>query len=1110
MGKTLAMLVFLALFMTCTGAAGAGAEPEKAGPLAMFGNISLKNGAGFRYSIPGGVTAANKKWLDQVEAELREMAAQGFYYVEVVSGNTSSGKGPEGVDSDAWRTVLKRVYSVCNETGMSARLHIGYTNAGELFAMEDEDSDYTEAGRRKKLSDALVDVEGGYRLAGGTGLPVLGEADVNASTALIHVMAAKYTARPAVVEVRQGRSFMSTTVEKEVQQRTLLDVVHIPAGDVKYDREANTLVYTGKALTLGSKGENWSIIAYYQGAMVSETGTGPGAGVGGAPQGGMPGGSGPEGGMPSGGPGMMPGGDMGGMPPQGGMPGGTGGGMPGGGMPGGEMPGGDMGGMPGGGMPGGGKASRPVYSVNYYTVDGMKAFTDTYDNDVFDDELKKLVRANGGGFMEDGGDQAPQFADDAYSENLFAAYPELMGYEIEDYLPIFYSDFWTLEDEETVKMLRSDKLEVLSTLYREALNYLSKWAEKNYNGNWIHQAAYSTDLDSMTAWMAVTQPECESLFFSDNIGGYVAITSAARMMGNKIVSCEMGGQFNNPYNSELYKLISQTNYGLVGGVNQMSLHDYSSLYSNNCKWPGNNQFYNQLATWESTQPLWETIGLYADYTNRAQYIIRLGAARRDVLVYRHSHEALEGYFNNYDSMLEYGYTFDYVNPDLLQLDDLKMVTGGVIDPYGGAYKAVVVDNLLHGDDMSTASAGALLRYAEAGIPVFVIRTIPTRVESLKDDANLLSDIWAKIEATGNMILVKDEADLGGALLERGVASNLVSSRPSKVTSFMSAENGSNYYFIFNRGDSYTDVVKDKRAVHEVIRLRGEGQPYEVNLWTGEVTKMADFTLEDGYVSVPLDLEIGATTAIVVTDEPARSLHAAPKAGLDFAYVDDALALKVTKAGKYAVTLSDGTTKHVVADRVASAPKIDDWTLTVEKWEPANDYKTTVGEAATETKKTDIGPIALGKLVSWSQIEELGDEVSGIGCYTANFSLDGPYDGAILELGELFDIVRVYVNGREVVADALNGRADLSGVLTQGENELKLVLPTNLENEMLAIGAFTLRSEDAPVLTDEEIIANDLKHRSVGAWAHSNDAFLKRDYGIWGPVTISPYVYVTVE
>ena len=120
---------------------------------------------------------------------------------------------------------------------------------------------------------------------------------------------------------------------------------------------------------------------------------------------------------------------------------------------------------------------------------------------------------------------------------------------------------------------------------------------------------------------------------------------------------------------------------------------------------------------------------------------------------------------------------------------------------------------------------------------------------------------------------------------------------------------------------------------------------------------------------------------------------------------------------------------------------------------------TTTEVKYDTKKTNID-VELPELKTWDEIEEVGQNVSGIGYYETTFDWDSTKaDGAYLDLGTIPQSVTVEVNGQKTAPVNVNDAVvDISEYLTDGENTLKVTVTSTLTNYLISTG----RLEEGPV------------------------------------------------
>ncbi|MBQ3289867.1 MAG: hypothetical protein IJH50_10690, partial [Kiritimatiellae bacterium] len=97
-------------------------------------------------------------------------------------------------------------------------------------------------------------------------------------------------------------------------------------------------------------------------------------------------------------------------------------------------------------------------------------------------------------------------------------------------------------------------------------------------------------------------------------------------------------------------------------------------------------------------------------------------------------------------------------------------------------------------------------------------------------------------------------------------------------------------------------------------------------------------------------------------------------------------------------------------------------------------------------------IAIDRLVPWKDlpgVSEEGRSFSGTATYTTTVSLEAKPEGALqLDLGDVRDFARVFVNGREVAALwAKPYRCDIAPFARKGDNEIKVEVTSTWFNRL---------------------------------------------------------------
>ncbi len=176
-----------------------------------------------------------------------------------------------------------------------------------------------------------------------------------------------------------------------------------------------------------------------------------------------------------------------------------------------------------------------------------------------------------------------------------------------------------------------------------------------------------------------------------------------------------------------------------------------------------------------------------------------------------------------------------------------------------------------------------------------------------------------------------------------------------------------------------------------------------------------------------------------------------------------------------------------------------------RWDQQEAYEVEITlDMPTSKENINVGPIS--DLISWKDIPELGEYVSGIGYYETTFTLPDNWNssnGAYLDIESISGQTgAVYVNGQKV--SVLNPRdtvADITDFLSPGENTIKVEVTSILMN--------ALRDLYRPGGLYEEHTTNDRYPGWTGNADSENNQ--SRDFGMTGNVVLKTYTKsVTVE
>ena len=762
-------------------------------------------------------------------------------------------------------------------------------------------------------------------------------------------------------------------------------------------------------------------------------------------------------------------------------------------------------------------------------IEGMKTH-------LFTPEVAELMRANGGDVFYDSQSEWRGAPNELWTNKMAKEFRKRAGYDLIPNLPgLFGPEFLEREgagrgfgfDDGTAPRVLDDLIDVRTDLWIENhLEPLQRWLRKfGLVLRLQPEANYPTPgapiYDTPKAAALLHRPEHESLQGRDEVDSYLPIASANHMTGNPWYSTECCAAFQGGYLETLEDVIVRMHKSYAGGITKLVYHTYPYRDGPDARWPGWSNFGVMFSeSWGPRQPLWSDIRAYNDYLARVQQVLTQGDAKRDVAVYMQNYLYPLGVriWQN-TALQEAGYTRDYLSPANMKLPNAT-VKHGRLAVNGPAYKALIIDSQLEPstDPVKTAmtidAARRILRYAKAGLPVIIVGTPPNQTPGNPTGRDAaLRALIRDLLREDTVHRVPNEAAVPGKLRELKIRPSAEPESPSPMLSVhrRDAATGTDYHFLYNEGrvsavegsvqhffeppeTCRTDpemlrCMATGKAIDQLVTLEGNGRPYLLDAWSGEIQPITDYTSDGKRVTIRIRLARDEAMLVALTDDPSRfDLAPAPvhvtSTDADGAVqaASDSVAIRAFEGGSYTTSLSDGTT---VKTTIADVPGPIDltnatWQLAAEDWRPANPYDTTFGVAATETSKLPV-QLELDGLRPWPEIPELED-ASGVGTYTTTVVLPGRWGdahGAILSLGHVVDSFTLAVNGEDVGINRISGEADVGPYLRAGSNTITIRIATTLGNRIRLLD---------PAAESRGVIQNN---------------------GLNGPVVLRPYRQATV-
>lgn len=738
---------------------------------------------------------------------------------------------------------------------------------------------------------------------------------------------------------------------------------------------------------------------------------------------------------------------------------------------------------------------------------------------------EEAVRKVGHSFFED---SLELNADELYwTPTLPSEFSERRGYEMAKYLPLMFvqgvSDYWVPQQEPTPDFelpgsegarYRYDYYATITDLYLDNhVKVVGNWAEK-YGMQFRTQPAYGNNFEVIRSAREAAESgvlvDDESLNAGDTpflvspnnapsqlpreyysnpetdqwrfaMDHYRQVTSGSHQGGGLEITSELGAWFGRELATSLREYKRMMDKEWAAGLTRPLLHGVTHS-PEGTPWPGASHFVGLVgeAINHRTWPQWQHFRPLSDYWARGALVLQQGRPRTDVAILRDNFvttaagtDTVRPFFQA-KRLERQGYTIGYVDPTGVR----QASTGarGELFPDGPSYDVLVVDGsqfYVDNGRLPGATARAIDRASAKGLHVVFVGRLPRRGLSGADRAaedRLVRRSVRSILARPTTAHVRRQTDVAAALEGLRVLPAVHWSKPAPIYSQMRETKDAHLYYLWN-------------ATGKRQRLTGtftaDGAPTELDLWGGDFEPVVEYRHGHGTVMVPLNLAPHEATVLMFEkDERRRHID---RSDVDrLRWIDDRSAkVQDDRGGAHTVVLSNGRRRSVDLPTIAEDPivvgAVDTgglWLLQV----------TTYGPEGTIERPA----VPLPVLADWRTIPSLTAE-SGIGTYTTTLRVPqrwvGDQRGSALDLGRFEGTVQVFVNGRLVSHDIdPQARLDVTGLLTPGDNALKIVLATTPFNKAVASPTTALTRPGWPASLTSGM----------------------QPYGLLGPVRLVPY------
>ncbi|KAF9266136.1 hypothetical protein L218DRAFT_1075129 [Marasmius fiardii PR-910] len=680
-------------------------------------------------------------------------------------------------------------------------------------------------------------------------------------------------------------------------------------------------------------------------------------------------------------------------------------------------------------------------------------------------------------------------------------FTERHGYPVNKYLPILHSQgrgnapnlnqsFQFGDMNATVAFL-NDYRDATTAMYLEYMSAFNEWSH-SVGMEFSHQPAYGFDLDVAASAGIPDVPEIESLAlpFIDEAR---QLSGGVHLGQHNLFSSEIGARVGLAISLTMTQLLEDCKSQYAAGVNIALLHGYpySGQYPETT-WPGLTTFgYGFSEMHGPRQPAWEHYKEYLDFLARTQYVLQAGAAKMDVAIYRAEYGFDDTPPFRDTSLLNAGYTYEYISPENLKLPGVSVVDKR-LSPGGPAYKALVLNRV---QNTTVDAAKRFLEYAQNGLSIILNTLVPNGLPGIDVNGTRsqeVRDMMAQLVTLPSVRIVQDEPSIVNALASLGVIPSVAINPPSTTLYSIRRDETPTkiHFYLYNQGTKQINFTLTLNTGFE-----GPGNPYFLDPWSGRVQSVAIWDItSNGEIVIPsLSLAANQSALFSVTSEnafedvPLPEFHISRADPDVYASVSDSGGIEVRSRseGEKAVSLSDGRELMVNINLKGEVVReLSGWQLNITKWQPPEDLN------EVRSVLVPLPPLNLTNgLVPWDQLDG-HTNTSGVGTYTTTFEWRHAVDGGVgieLDFGVVVHTVKAWLNGVQITtADPTRPIVDISDIVKEGTNTLRVDAASTLLNLVNSVSGVRTLGQGRGSTT---------KHQQ---------------YGLVAPVRLIPYGRVNIK
>jgi hypothetical protein len=607
-----------------------------------------------------------------------------------------------------------------------------------------------------------------------------------------------------------------------------------------------------------------------------------------------------------------------------------------------------------------------------------------------------------------------------WTDDFLTEFQKRRGYDLKPLLPALVGNVG-----EKTEGVRYDYGKTITELFNERFNAKFTALAKKH-GTRFRIQGYGSPPAGLESYAYADLPEGEAggngTWWNFRATRYAS--SASHLMGVPVASSETFTWLHTaPFRATPTDIKGEVDTHFLDGINQVICHGWPYT-GNGAKYPGWS-FY-AAAVFDEKNPWYVAMPEIAKYVQRASAMLREGQPANDIALYLPDSDVWAKAGVGYSSMnaawsgqsgilgeiLGAGYNVDGWDDGMLamkgKVEEGKLAFGDV------KYRAVVLNGV---ERMPLATAEKLGAFAKEGGIVMAVGRVPSVVPGLKataeDQARLKEIMEGVFKGAGAQgILVENEKAFAEAFGKR-LPPDMKVTPAAEMVGFVHRHTADGeVYFVTNTGNQKQKVQAKFRPAHAGVA----GVLPHAELWdplTGEVREASSRVAFDE----PVELELQPLESVFVVIAP-REL---PKAAAAVA------AKAVDLSGGWTVSFGE---KKVPMEKLGSWTEVDG----EKNYSGVGVYEKTVNATAEMTK----GAWA----ISFGEAKAAAPAGGGRGGNGYVAQVDAPVRDAAV----------VYVNGKRAgAAWCPPYRVDVSGLLKEGENAIRIEVGNTAVNALAATG-----------------------------------------------------------